>query len=72
MEANPVYWEQLAHRKCQTVGAVIGHQDNEKLDFKFDNNENGGIVGTEFDNKQGGVEKRSVSLSSLFRKGAWY
>ena len=35
IEANPKYWSRLAYRKCQVVGAVIGNELGQEIDFSF-------------------------------------
>ena len=68
------YWENLAKRKCITVGAAVGRKDNEEVEFKYDNGVFGGIVDKAFDNKKGKHEKqklqkkKTVQLRSLFEK----
>jgi len=35
IEANSRYWSRLAYRKCTIVGAVIGHNRLEEIEFNF-------------------------------------
>ena len=65
LEANPKYWARHAYRKCTLVGAVVGAQRMEEIDFNFgpksnfqialdtyiEGGELGGIVGDNFDNQ---------------------
>lgn len=50
IEANPQYFEQLYLRNCRVVQAVVGQSTDEPVDFKLQQ-EFGGVVGREFDNK---------------------
>jgi hypothetical protein len=52
IEPNPMYWYNLTHYRpnCQLVGAVVGAQKMDKVDFLFTAGDHGGIVGTNFDN----------------------
>lgn len=80
VEPNPIYWYRLAHRKCDVVGAFVGGQtDMQQVDVSLTNEEYGGIVGDQMDNKKNvGKKNRSnmpetekrytVSLRSIFRK----
>ena len=82
VEPNPIYWYRLAHRKCDVVGAFVGGQtDMQQVDVSLTNEEYGGIVGDQMDNKKNvgnkkergnnvpKMEKRyTVSLRSIFRK----
>ena len=80
VEPNPIYWYRLAHRKCDVVGAFVGGRtDMEQVDVSLTNEELGGIVGDQMDNKKNvgkkhrnnmpEMEKRyTVSLRSIFRK----
>jgi hypothetical protein len=65
IEANPKYWLGLAGRKCQVVGAVLGHQTMEEIQFRYgskasgqkqgdrsDTGVLGGIVNPNFDNME--------------------
>ena len=47
VEANPDYWAQLAFRKCEVVGAVVGQNRMEEIEFNFGNKSklNGGMFG---------------------------
>jgi Methyltransferase FkbM domain len=56
IEPNPIYWSGLAFRKCDIAAAVVGKISGEELRFKFPKRAapKGGLVGDEFDNKQGG------------------
>jgi hypothetical protein len=53
IEPNPLYWYNLTHYRpnCQLVGAVVGAQRMEKIDFLFSAGDHGGIVGDKFDNR---------------------
>mmetsp|Transcript_7744 Transcript_7744/g.8553 ORF Transcript_7744/g.8553 Transcript_7744/m.8553 type:complete len:343 (+) Transcript_7744:73-1101(+) len=78
IEANSKYWARLAFRKCQVIGAVVGHTRMEAIEFNFgpkrssqvvyhhqnvDRGVYGGIVyGNETDNKVGAVNPRTHNL----------
>jgi hypothetical protein len=49
IEANPEYWHRLAARKCQVVGAVLGNQTMEEIQFNY-RGALGGIAKSGFDN----------------------
>ena len=79
VEPNPIYWYRLAHRKCDVVGAFVGGQtDMQQVDVSLTNEEYGGIVGDQMDNKKNVGKKRNsvsetekrytISLRSIFRK----
>lgn len=53
VEPNPKYWEGLSYRKCDVVAAVLGQSRDKEVTFKFPNRAapQGGIIGTQFDNK---------------------
>lgn len=66
IEANPAYIDMLSRRNCQVVQAVVGEMDNLEVQFLF-NGGLGGIVGSEFDNKEGGSHVlKTVSLQNMF------
>lgn len=48
IEPNPEYWLDLARRRCTVVGAVVGEQRLQEVEFVLARKEYGGIVG--FDN----------------------
>lgn len=52
IEPNARYWWSLAHRQCHVIGAVVGRQRLQEVQFKFPNRAaaQGGIVG--FDNAE--------------------
>jgi len=74
IEPNPTYWYNLTHarRNCELVGAVVGRDRMDQVDFKFDGLEHGGIVGEGFDNgshlKRSSMKEYTVTLSEIFRK----
>ena len=65
IEANPNYYKDLLEqRKCHLVGAPVYSISGEKITFKL-KNALGGIVGSEFDNKElnkDDIELRTVTL----------
>jgi hypothetical protein len=77
IEANPMYWRVLTFRNCQVVGAAIGHNRMEKVQFSL-NEEFSGIVGADFDNKaqedhpfrkkDGELEFYTVPLLEVFQR----
>ena len=68
IEPNPSYTAGLVmHRRCQVVRNVITASDGETVEFKMTNG-HGGIVGSDFDNKNGGrssVQIVGVNLNTL-------
>lgn len=50
IEPNPVYWYNLTFRDCQVIGAVVGQERMEKVHFRFQAGDHGGISGEGFDN----------------------
>jgi Methyltransferase FkbM domain len=72
MEPNPAYWAGLAYRKCDVVGAVVGHEEMDEVWFKFPSPKKGplgGIVG--FDNKEKTTDDRpryTQTLLNIFQK----
>ena len=80
IEANPKYWLGLAGRRCHVVGAVVGNQTMEEIQFKYGTKGNsdsglmGGIVNPAFDNNDTDilndqVEPRfTVTLETIFRR----
>lgn len=72
IEPNPIYWFRLAHRKCDIVGAFVGGHDLELVDVSLANEELGGIIGKEMDNKRRNSKSLSesrytVSLLTVFK-----
>jgi hypothetical protein len=49
IEPNPVYWYNLTFRECQVIGAVVGQERMEKVHFRFQAGDHGGIAGEGFD-----------------------
>ena len=35
IEPNPSYWYDLAFRKCQVVGSLVGKNDDEEVSVRF-------------------------------------
>ena len=75
MEPNPMYWAGLAYRKCDIVGAVVGSNRMEEIQFRFPNRvgPQGGIVDQKFDNKEAskfGEDKPryTVTLLEIFER----
>jgi hypothetical protein len=74
IEPNPAYWYNLTHARenCELVGAVVGRNRMDQVDFKFNGLEHGGIVGDGFDNgphlKHSSSKEYTVTLSEIFRK----
>lgn len=76
IEANARYWARLAFRKCQVIGAVVGHTRMEEMTFNFgpkaqsnvlyhetfDNGVYGGIVDNGMDNRERPQQKATHSL----------
>lgn len=51
IEPNPMYWKNLSqYRTCQTVGAVVGKDRLERVYFRYNAGDHGGIAGDGFDN----------------------
>jgi hypothetical protein len=52
IEPNPVYWFNLSHYRpnCKAIAAVVGQTRNEKVYFRYDAGDHGGISDTGFDN----------------------
>jgi hypothetical protein len=50
IEPNPMYWYNLTFRDCQVIGAVVGQERMEKVHFRFQAGDHGGIAGEGFDN----------------------
>ena len=74
IEPNPMYWYNLTHarKNCELVGAVVGRNRMDQVDFIF-NTVNSGIVGNGFDNNGPRVKHHSrkeytVTLSEIFKK----
>jgi hypothetical protein len=74
IEPNPTYWYNLTHarKNCELVGAVVGRNRMDQVDFKFNGLEHGGIVGDGFDNgshlKHSTNKEYTVTLPEIFRK----
>eukprot|EP00977_Amphora_coffeiformis_P001961 scaffold370_cov176-Amphora_coffeaeformis.AAC.38 len=74
IEPNPIYWSGLSYRRCQVIGAVVGHNRTEEVLFKFGSKgPQSGIVGKKFRNKQAihnNEEKRrsTVTLQEIFER----
>jgi len=74
VEPNPIYWYNLTHarKNCKLVGAVVGRDRMDQVDFMFNGLEHGGIVGDGFDNgshlKHSSSKEFTVTLSEIFRK----
>lgn len=75
LEPNPAYWAGLAYRKCHVVGAVVGSERMQEIQFRFPNRvgPQGGIVGKDFDNKASSkfAEDRpryTVTLLEIFER----
>lgn len=74
IEPNPKYWYSLTHirKNCQTVGAVVGRNRMEQVDFKFDGLDHGGIVGDGFNNgphlKHSSSKEYTTTLLEIFKK----
>ena len=73
IEANPTYWYNLTHarKNCDIIGAVVGQNRMDQVDFRFQM-DRGGIVGEGFDNgpswKSSSKKEYTVTLSEIFRK----
>jgi hypothetical protein len=75
IEHNPQYWAGLSYRKCHVVGAVIGAQNMQEVQFKYPNRfgPKGGIVGEQFDNKEASKfgedrPRYTVTLCGVFER----
>jgi Methyltransferase FkbM domain len=75
IEANPKYWTNLTfYRDCQVVGAVVGKNRMQAVNFSFDlwGGVGGGIVGADYDNKEDNVHSRvqlyTVPLQEVFER----
>lgn len=74
IEPNPAYWYNLTHvrKNCELVGAVVGRGRMDRVDFRFDGLEHGGIVGEGFDNgshlRHLSSKEYTVTLREIFRK----
>ncbi len=74
IEPNPAYWYNLTHarKNCELVGAVVGRNRMDQVNFKFNGLEHGGIVGDDFDNgprfKSSSSNEYTVTLSEIFKK----
>mmetsp|Transcript_25400 Transcript_25400/g.28424 ORF Transcript_25400/g.28424 Transcript_25400/m.28424 type:complete len:306 (+) Transcript_25400:310-1227(+) len=80
IEANSKYWARLAYRNCKVIGAVVGHQRMEAINFNFgpktsssvnyhhggyENGMLGGIVDNHMDNK---VAKTNHELNNVVQR----
>ena len=71
IEPNPIYWHDLARRRCTVVAAFVGGaEDKIPVQVRLDKGVFGGIVGETMDNKaeKGSVKRYTVSLLSVFQK----
>jgi hypothetical protein len=74
IEANPKYWTDLTyHRDCQVVGAVVGKNRMQAVNFSFDlwGGVGGGIVGADYDNKDdvtSRVQLYTAPLQEVFQR----
>lgn len=76
IEGNPIYWYRLGHRRCHTVGAMVGGTDGDDITVRLAKNTvmgpYSGIVGKDFDNKRGSKDdnehRYTVSLRTILRK----
>jgi hypothetical protein len=75
LEPNPAYWAGLAYRKCHVVGAVVGSERMQEIQFRFPNRvgPQGGIVGRDFDNKESSKfdedkPRYTVTLLEIFER----
>ena len=75
IEANPKYWTNLTfYRDCQVVGAVVGKNRMQAVNFSFDlwAGVGGGIVGADYDNKEDNVHSRvqlyTAPLQEVFER----
>jgi hypothetical protein len=64
LEANPMYWRDLCFRKCQVVGAAMGHNRMERVKFAMQE-EYGGIIGDKLDNKKDNAEAKAKSYYTV-------
>jgi hypothetical protein len=73
VEANPQYFDLLYQRRCQVVQAAVGRDDNNLVQFNFIKGVEGGVIGSEFDNKAVDGQKNTmqtlvtVSAAHLFQ-----
>jgi len=69
IEANPIHWWSLLHRKCHLVGNVISSQKS-TVKFDFTRDEGSGIVGKEFDIKSSahGESRTPVSIKTVLQR----
>ena len=65
IEPNPEYWYDLAFRKCQTVGAFVGKNDDEEFSVVFAKKH---LAGIEFKGtkRRDSVQRRTASLKRVF------
>lgn len=73
LEANPIYWRELSFRKCQVVGAVVGKNRMERVQFALRQGFDGGIAGDQFDNSakqhaEGAVAFYTVPLLEILQQ----
>merc|ERR1711920_1188417 len=69
IEMNNEYWYGLAKRKCDVVGAVVGHEDDEELQIVLEDKHAGGIdFGNSIKSKTKNHQtRRTASLESVFK-----
>lgn len=69
IEPNPKYLENLlSYRKCQIFTNPVTDKRGDKVTFSFGNNEFGGIVGKDYDNKEvngAGADLSTVTLTDM-------
>jgi len=65
IEPNPEYWYNLAFRKCQTVGAMVGKNDDEEFSVVFAKKH---LAGIEFKGtkRRDSTKRRTASLKRVF------
>lgn len=67
IEPNSSYWYDLALRKCQVVGSLVGKNDDEEVSVRF-NGVFGGITNKAEDGNPEYSRRRTASLRSIFKK----
>ena len=74
VEPNPIYWYNLTHYRpnCKLVAAVVGQHRMEKVHFRYNAGDHGGIADQEFDNgpkfKKESQQEYTVSLLEIFQR----
>lgn len=64
IEANPAYWHRLSTlRSCTVIGAVVGKNADEAIEFTMDEHM-GGIVDGSFDNKKSDLSKSAKRFTA--------